>query len=82
MQRINPKGISQGGNSNGAPYVEKKASLPPSQSSPDNGAASGGLKKGPAAVRDESKTSSNSTVKHKASSSALKASRPGGLKKY
>jgi hypothetical protein len=82
MQKINPKGISMGGGSNGSPYVEKKASLPPSQSSPDKGAASGGLKKGPAAARDASKTSSNSTVKHKASSSALKTSRPGGLKKF
>ena len=79
---INPRGISQGGNSNGAPWREKeRVSLPPSQSTPDKGAAQGGLKKGPAARPDKGSESRNMSVKQKASSSALKAARPGGLKK-
>ena len=82
MKTINPKGISQGGNSNGKPYVEKKSSLPPSQSSPDEGAARGGLRKGPGPKRDEGKESRAMSVKQKSSSSALKTSHPGGLKKY
>lgn len=81
MKSINPKGISQGHNANGKPYVEKKSSLPPSQSSPDKGAAQGGLKKGPAPRRDDGKESRSMSVKQKSSSSALKTSHPGGLKK-
>ena len=81
MKTINPKGISQGGGSNGAPYVEKKASLPPSQSSPDKGAASGGLKHGKSGVPERSTESRSMSVKQKSSSNALKTARPGGLKK-
>ena len=81
MKSIDPRGISTGRNPNGAPYVEKKSSLPPSQSSPDKGAASGGLKKGPAARPDKGSTSRNLSVKQKGSSDALKTARPGGLRR-
>ncbi|MGH8651724.1 MAG: hypothetical protein ACREYE_05855 [Gammaproteobacteria bacterium] len=81
MKTIDPKGISTGRNANGAPYVEKKASLPPSQSSPDKGAAGGGLKKGPAPVRGRSSESKNMSVKQKAPSRELRTSAPGGIKK-
>ena len=78
-KRIDPKGISVGGGSNGAPYVEKKSSLPTNAARPDRGE---GLKKGPAPVRDNGKESRSMSVKQKSSSVALKTSRPGGLKKY
>jgi hypothetical protein len=81
MKSIDPRGISTGHNPNGAPYVEKRASLPPSQTSPDKGAAQGGLKKGPAARPDKGIESRSMSVKQKASSTALNAARPGGLKK-
>ena len=78
VKAINPKGISAGGGSNGAPYVEKKSSLPPNESRPDKGM---GLKNGPAARRDEGKESRMSTIKQKAPSRALRSNEPGGLKK-